>query len=223
MLELLPLITTWLKGYFKNESSCINKNTLHLRLAHNRSKELKLVNNASHLPPQFIANIIKYSCLPGNQSVFIVSDLPHGHPELDQYIAQLGSCLPDLSFVSIPRPALPLYDLFVMSQTTDLLFLSNSTFSVWGSLLNKHALVYAPYLGNLEKWATSAPHAQQLYFDVRKYGFINHLGVDLEHMTSPSRFPIKLVFKIFDFLALFVPFISMIKHRAERYYAKRYL
>lgn len=201
-------------------------NSLHLRLAHSMSKDLSLVNNATPLPHYFICDMINLSGIKIGENINIVTDLPINHPDFISYYQLVSNSFADLGLNPLlpNKNRTPLEDLFILANTSDYLFLSNSTFSIWGSILNIKAKIHAPYLGNLEKWASNIPSVKQYYFNaLANPNFSNHLNAELSPYTDPYSIQIKFLLKFLSLMGAISPYARSLKHKLERYYSKRFL
>ena len=220
---LRPIILSWLSSSVNLQNLGKYKNTLHLRLAHNMSKNLNAVNKSTPLPSEFVSSLVKASGINPSSEINLISDLPSTHPAYLSYVRKLSKYLPD----HILKPSIfvrtPLEDLYLLATTSELLYLSNSTFSLWASFLNSQATIYAPYLGNIEKWASNISTTNELYFNWNsKSQFHNHFNSNMSHLTKPHSILVKFILITLHQISLLVPLARILKHKLERYYSKRY-
>ena len=220
---LRPIILNWLSSSVDYRNLGNYKNTLHLRLAHNMSKNLTAVNKATPLPAEFVSSLVTTSDINSFSEINLIADLPPSHPIYRSYVYKLREYLPDIVLKNPITVRSPLEDLYLLSTTSDFLYLSNSTFSLWASFLNIQATTYAPYLGNIEKWASNLSTTNELYFNWNtNFDFRNHLNSDLSPITKPRSMLLKLILLTLRLISSWLPFARVLIHKIERYYSKRY-
>jgi len=215
------LIIEWLEDQTGNHSSQSFDNVVHFRLAHNKDRFLKAINDCRPLPAEFIAELINLSSIAAGEDIKVVSDIPSGSQVFKTYLDTVSTLIPNNRLIHSDANNDPLADLLCMVRAEKRLFCSNSTFSLWGGVLNCNARVYSPYLGNLELWASSPYKATQVYFDTRKYDFTPHVGACLEPIVSSSSPLARGSLRILSYIGIFLPFARRIRRRLERHFAKR--
>lgn len=221
--RLRPKIQHWLTDYagrYYPGQDMTSESLIHLRLAHNRSEGLFRVNGATSLPAFFVARMIRESANNHGYHLDLVLDMPIESNEVQSYLRQLGKLVPEVRLRAVGR-ADPLHDLYLMQVATRCFIMSNSTFSMWGSILNNKPATYGPYLGNLEKWATNMPHVHEFYLDTRLAKFKNHSDVSLEPLLRADSLILRLFMRVLSVSRL--PFCRRVHARIEKLLARQYL
>ena len=217
-------VLTWLRRHMEDSAIIPDgeiESLIHLRLGHCMTDQLKPVNNATPLPAEVVSTMIRKTASCHKNKLCFISDHPTSDHNQTDYLSQLREYTPALDLVAVGSHSDPIHDLHLMSTTKDLLILSNSTFSVWGSILNTTAKVHGVYLNHIEKWASNMPHVYQHYFDPMAYNFKTHLGDHLAPVVRADSVTMRGCLWMLSRIDVSV--VRRLHHGIERYLGKRML